>query len=120
VRVRNIQRKLAEAGLDSEVEPARAAALRGELWSDDLWDLVLAVAQSPEVVEKAASTLELSLVARHGLELAQRFNALYHHHPILQEEDSDLRAVRLVAAQVFRRGIHALAGLLGIGLPDRM
>ncbi|HUO87493.1 MAG TPA: arginine--tRNA ligase, partial [Thermoanaerobaculia bacterium] len=88
VRPKNIRRRLAEAGIADEVTEEEAAALPAAAWSDDLWDLVLGVAESPEVVAKAGATLELSLAARHALELAQRFNALYHRHPILQETDA--------------------------------
>jgi arginyl-tRNA synthetase len=120
VRVRNIQRRLKAATLAAKVSANDVAALPAQHWSDDLWDLVLAVAQSAEVVERAASTLELSLVARHALELAQRFNGLYHKHPILQEEDAARRATRLATAQVFLAGLEALAGVLGVPLPERM
>ena len=120
VRVRNIQRRLKAAGRAAAVAPADLAALPAEPWADDLWDLVLAVGQSAEVVEKAASSLELSLIARHALELAQRFNGLYHKHPILQEEDAGLRTARLATAQIFLRGLEGLAGVLGVPLPERM
>jgi arginyl-tRNA synthetase len=120
VRPRNIRRRLAEAGLADEVAPDEAAALPDSAWSDDLWHLVLGVAEAPEVVARAGASLELSLVARHALELAQRFNALYHRHPILQEEDRDLRTARLAAVRVYQRGLEALADLLGIPLPGRM
>jgi arginyl-tRNA synthetase len=90
------------------------------MWSDDLWDMALAVAQIPEVAEKAGDTLELSLLARHALELAQRFNAVYHKHPILQEEDAALRSARLAAAQIFHRGLGELSRLLGISFPEKM
>lgn len=120
VRVQNIQRKLAAAGLPDKVAPEAARALPGDLWTDDLWDMALAVAQIPEVADKAGATLELSLLARHALELAQRFNGIYHKHPILQEEDASVRSVRLAAAQIFRRGLSELAGLLGIPIPEKM
>ncbi len=120
VRVRNIKRKLGEAGLASRVTAAEAAVLPAACWQDDLWDLALGVAQSAEVVERAADTLELSAVARHALDLAQRFNAVYHRHPILQEEDAEIRTARLAAVEVFARGLQALTGLLGVPLPERM
>jgi arginyl-tRNA synthetase len=120
VRARNIGRRLAAAGLEPEVTPAAAAALAPELLSDDLWELVHAVARTGEVVEKAASTLELSLVARHALDLAQAFHALYHHHPVLHEEDAQLRRARLATFQVFARGLRATADLLGVPEPERM
>ena len=78
------------------------------------------MARSAEVVDKAASTLELSLVARHALELAQAFHALYHHHPVLQEPDPELRRARLAVFQAFARGLRALADLLGVPEPERM
>jgi arginyl-tRNA synthetase len=120
VRAKNIGRKLAEAGLAAEVTAEEVAALPPALLGDDLWELAHAVARSDEVVEKAAATLELSLVARHALELAQRFHALYHHHPVLQESDPDLRRARLAAFQIFARGLRQLADLLGLPEPERM
>ena len=120
VRAKNIGRKLEAAGLEFELTADAVAGLPAELWGDDLWELVHAVARAGEVVEKAAATLELSLVARHALDLAQAFHALYHHHPVLHEEDPALRRVRLATFQIFARGLRALADLLGIPEPERM
>ncbi len=120
VRAKNIGRKLAAAGLDREIAPEAVAALDAALWSDDLWELVHAAARTGEVVEKAAATLELSLVARHALELAQQFHALYHHHPVLHEENPELRQVRLAAFAIFARALRAVADLLGLPEPERM
>jgi arginyl-tRNA synthetase len=120
VRAKNIRRKLREAGLADEVTAAELAALPAELWSDDLWDLILEVAQAGDAVEKAAESLELSLIARQALGLAQRFNALYHRHPLLQEKDPQVRAARLAMVQIFRRGLETLGELLGIPQPERM
>jgi len=120
VRAKNIRRKLRAAGLADEVAPAEAARLDPALFEEDLWDLVLAAAQSGEAVERGAAGLELSLIARHALELAQRFNAVYHRHPILQESDEPTRAARLAAVQAFARGLEALGEILGIPVPERM
>jgi len=119
-RVGNIRRRLEEEGLAADISADDAAALPADAWGDDLWDLVLATADSGEVVEKSGETLELSLLARHLLDLAQKFHALYNKHPILREEDATLRAVRLAAFRVFERGAGELAPLLGIPLPERM
>jgi arginyl-tRNA synthetase len=120
VRSRAIERKLAAAGRGGRLDAAAVAGQRADLWSDDLWDLVHAAAQIAETVEKAASSLELSLVARHALDLAQRFNALYHHHPVLHEEDAELAAVRRGAFAVCARALSALCDLLGIPEPEKM
>ncbi len=120
VRVKNIRRKLGAAGLPVEVSAERLAELPTRVWSDDLWDLALAVGQIPDKVRAAGETLELSLVARHALELAQRFNAIYHQHPILHEENPDLRDARLAVTLVFAKGLETLCALLGIPTPERM
>jgi arginyl-tRNA synthetase len=120
VRAANIGRKLEEAGLATEVDGREVASLAEEGWSDDLWELAFAAGQIGDSVERGARTLELSLIARSALELAQRFNAFYHRHPILQEKDPKVRLRRLAAAAVFARALKALMALLGIPVPDRM
>ena len=120
VRARNILKKMSASGLRTRVTAEEIIGVRGEAWDDDLWDLMLTVAQSAEVLERAASTLELSLVARQALELAQKFNAVYHRHPVVQEPDETLRIARLTAVLVFLRGLETLSGVLGIPLPQKM
>ncbi len=120
VRARNILRRLVDAGMASEVDADTVAQLSADLWADDLWDLVLTVAQIPQKTELAGRTLELSILARHALDLAQKFHAIYHRHPIMQEEDESLRQTRLAATIIFLSGLGALSRLLGIPLPDRM
>ena len=120
VRARNIRRRLREEGLPQDVAASRVAGLPDDAWPDDLWDLVLLASQCQEVVERAAATLELSLVARHAVDLAQKFHAIYHRHPILHEQDDDLRDARLAATRIFERSLEALADLLGVPLPERM
>ena len=120
VRALNIKRRVLEAGLPTEVDLQALAALPAEVWADDLWDLILTVALIPQKVEMAGETLELSILARHALELAQQFHAIYHRHPILHETDEDLRAARLATTSIFIRGLEDLTALLGIPLPAKM
>ena len=120
VRAQNILRKLVEADMDTDVDAGGLTSLPDEVWVDDLWDLVLTVALIPQRVEMAADTLELSILARHALELAQKFHAIYHRHPILRETDEQLREARLATTLIFLRGLDTLADLLGIPLPSKM
>jgi len=120
VRAKNIRRRLQQEGIPADVFAEEVAALPAELWSEDLWGLILEVAQTGETVEKATESLELSLIARHALEIAQHFNALYHRNPILQEKDPQVRAARLATVQIFRRGLESLGELLGIPVPEKM
>jgi arginyl-tRNA synthetase len=120
VRAKNIRRRLREEGLADDVSAEEVSRLPAEVFEEDLWDLFLAVAETGELVEKGAESLELSLIARHALGLAQRFNALYHKHPILQEKDEAVRAARLATVQIFRRGLETLGELLGVPIPEKM
>ncbi|HEV2846095.1 MAG TPA: DALR anticodon-binding domain-containing protein [Thermoanaerobaculia bacterium] len=120
VRARNIRRRLQQEGLSADVFSEDVSAVGHEQWSDDMWDLILQVAQTSETVEKATETLELSLIARHALEVAQRFNTFYRTNPILQEKDPQVRAGRLATAQIFRRCLETLSELLGVPVPDKM
>ncbi len=120
VRARNIERKLAASAFTEQISPEAIAALPDGLWSDDLWDLVHSASQVEETVERATSSLELSLIARHAQELAQRFNTVYHHHPVLHEEDAALRLLRRAAFRNFAKAAGALCGLLGIPEPEKM
>lgn len=120
VRAKNIRRRLREARLPDDIQPEDVAALPAEVFGEDLWDLAVTVAETGELVEKGAESLELSLIARHALNIAQRFNALYHKHPILQEKDEALRSARLATVQIFRRGLETLGELLGVPIPEKM
>jgi arginyl-tRNA synthetase len=123
VRARNIRRRLAAAGMADRVTARGVAALPAAHFDGDLWELILEAAQSAELaelVEKAIDALELSLVARQALQLAQRFNTFYRVHPILRESDAELRAARLAAVEIFAGALRPLTDLLGIPIPERM
>ncbi len=120
VRELKIRRKLAAAGMATEVDADTVRGLDADLWADDLWDLALTAAQTAEVVEKAAASLELSMIARQALELAGKFHGVYHRHRVLDEADEKLRQVRMAAIQIFRKSSLALLDLLGIPVPEKM
>ncbi len=122
VRARNIRKKLQAASI-AQPSDQEIAQIPSETWNqhDDLWDLVVTVARIPSVVADAATPpYEISTIARHAVELAQKFNAAYHRHPVLQEADDDLRNLRIAAFQAFERGMSVLSDLLGIELPEQM
>ena len=120
VRVKNIQRRLKEDGVEVDVTPSTIGTCSADTFSDDLWDLVLAAGQISEAAERAADTLELSGIARAAADLAQRFHALYHRHPILREENRELQSVRLASMLCFQRSLERLCDVMGIPTPDRM
>ncbi|HVN30637.1 MAG TPA: arginine--tRNA ligase [Thermoanaerobaculaceae bacterium] len=120
VRANKIFEKLAAQGLAGSTEADASAAAEASI-PDDLWELALACARTPEMVEKAVASLEFSLLAGHARELAQSFHKLYHEHPVLHAEDEASRALRRAVFRVFAATITAiLEELLGIPVPQEM
>ena len=121
VRVQNIFRKMAERGVDpliSDTDLDRLTLTDG--MNDDLWELVRLSASMPSSIRRAVDSLELSIITHDLLEMAQKFNSLYHKYPIMTEADDAERQRRAVCAEVFRRTMVGGLALLGIPVPARM
>jgi arginyl-tRNA synthetase len=130
VRVNGILRKGAEG------DPAVAAANAtnqariesGELdvarflaaADDDLWDLALLAGSLDARVEMALGAQEPAFIARYAFEMAQAFNAFYHKHHILSEEDAEKRAFLLRLTLLVRDQLERALALLGIVAPEKM
>ncbi len=114
VRADNIFRKLADKGIAADAPPETGD------WDDDLWQIALDAASTPDVAERAVDSLELASLARHAFGLAQSFNHFYHRQPILQEADDAVRNRRVAIARIFRMEMSRLLSLLGIPEPGRM
>ena len=125
VRANNIFRKLQERDalsvrdIIAALGPASAEPLAGPE-GDELWDLVFEASRLDEVADQAIRTLELSVLAKYAFGLAQRFNAFYHKHPILNEERRDWRLWRAAAVAYFRDQLTRALGLMGCQVPARM
>jgi arginyl-tRNA synthetase len=121
VRVNNIFRKMQERGLDpmlGRVEIDRVAV--GDELPDEMWEIVRLSAETPAAVRRAAESLELSILTKHAFDLAQKFNTFYHKFPIVNEADPEERQRRALVADIFRRTMLQIFGLLGIPMPERM
>ncbi len=121
VRAAKIFDKLAERRGEGRVDADEAALLAGTAIDDELWDLVLQCARRHEVVAQAVASLEFSLLAQHVHDLAQLFHKLYHGHPVVPEENVQLRRLRRAVFTVFVDEIRVLLeDLLGIPIPTEM
>ena len=107
--------------LDGTADVCIDGTTRSTLHRGDFFgEVSILLSEPPTADVVATSSLELSLIARHALELAQRFNTAYHHHPVLHEEDAALRMLRRGAFRNFAKAAGALCELLGIPEPERM
>ena len=114
-RIRSILRKAAEAG----IAPAAGYDAATPLLPEEI-ELIRLLTEYPATVKAAGDNFAPSIIGAYVYELAKQFNAYYHDHSILREENAAVRALRLqLAAQVARiikRGMR----LLGIDVPERM
>jgi len=74
----------------------------------------------PEIIQEAASNYNPALIANFAYELAKEYNQFYHDYPILKEENSDLRKIRLSLSVFTGNLIKKSMKLLGIEVPERM
>jgi arginyl-tRNA synthetase len=121
VRAANIFRKLGEEGLDAS---SLSAAIETEdmaiLDDAQAWDLVMAAARLPEVVERCRQSLEIAHLAKHAFLLAQAFSSFYRDHNMLHAETPSLQRQRAAVARAFLLTHRSIMGLLGMPEPERM
>ncbi|MBS7609248.1 arginine--tRNA ligase [Candidatus Bathyarchaeota archaeon] len=83
-------------------------------------DLLLRIAQFPELFVRASETLGPHLIADYANDLASAFNAFYDHLPVLRAEPRELRDARLALVKAFQITLRNALSLLGIEAPERM
>ena len=112
-----IQSVLRKAG--DEVRGERLE-VRGEGLSSKELALIQRLVDYPSAVRQAGDEFSPAVIASYAYALACDFNSFYHDHSILNEEDADKRALRLVLAQTVAKVIKKAMALLGIEVPNRM
>ena len=96
---------------------AADAGYRGVLVEPEETDLLKELAAFPDIVARAAETLEPHRVTGYLDGLARLAHAWYHKYRVLGEPEEAARLVLAAAVrQVLANGLH----LLGISAPDRM
>jgi arginyl-tRNA synthetase len=69
------------------------------LTHDAEWELIKTLANYPEIVALAATSMDPSVIATYLYELSKSFSRFYHDCPILHAENPDLAASRLALAK---------------------
>ena len=124
VRANNIFQKLKDRdGLtEADVLATLASIPPDEINADDsdLWGMVLDAARLDDIVEQVVRSLEFSVLAKYAFGLAQLFNAFYHKHPILNEEQVSRKRWRAAGVSYVRSQLTIALDLMGIEVPSRM
>jgi len=116
-RICSILRKLEEQNMTHNIEIGHVSVEL--LVEEQELDLIKALSQYPEVIEKAALNYSVHTVANYLRELAQLFHSYYNAHQV-QIDNENLRNARLnlclAARYVFADGL----ALLGSSAPQEM
>ena len=113
-RIQSVLRKAGEH-IDSLISNLESATL-----SDKELALIQRLVDYPVAVRQAGDEFSPAVIANYAYALACDFNSFYHDHSILNEPDTDKRALRLVLAQTVAKVIKSAMALLGIEVPNRM
>ncbi len=72
------------------------------------------------MVAEAGRTFSPALIANYTYDLVKEYNQFYHDCPILREEDSAVRSLRLAISEATAHTVRTAMSLLGINVPERM
>jgi arginyl-tRNA synthetase len=127
VRLNSIFRKLAdregfgEKELADLVTQGRFSLGRlGEVESRDFWEVVFYAAQFEENVLHSVYSLEFSHLGKFTFNLCQKINTYYHLYSILNEDDPELKRIRILTVHYAREILKKALFLMGIPPPEKM
>jgi arginyl-tRNA synthetase len=115
VRIRSVERKAQDAGIDAGLD-----------WPLDLamdpreQTLLKRIYSYPSVLAEAAQNLSPALVANYFYELVKEYNHFYQQCNIIRETETSRRDFRLALSRFIADHIEDGMKLLGIEMPERM
>lgn len=82
------------------------------------WEVIKLLQAFPQIVQRAATKYEPSVIAKHAIQLSQAFNKYYAHVKIVHDDDQQDARLALVLAvkTVLKEGLR----LLGLKAPEEM
>jgi arginyl-tRNA synthetase len=123
VRAANIFRKSGVTEAEALAQMPSGAVLTGLLAQSEsagLWETWLAVSRLTTLIEQTISSAEPAILTKYAFQLAQQFNNFYHRHHVLNETDTEKKALLLATAAAARREMVRALGYLGIEAPEYM
>ena len=119
-----IQSVLRKADLTSTISQGEGASPLGgdgrEVLDPKELALIQRLTDYPAIVRNAGENFSPAVICNYAYDLACDFNSFYHDLSILNEPDSDKRALRLLLAKNVAKVIQSALSLLGIEVPERM
>jgi arginyl-tRNA synthetase len=100
--------------------PSLGAIDPAVLKEDDEWELIKLIGDFPDILDQAAEGLNPSVLVNYLYEVGRVFSKYYHDHPIVTQENRELRSARVVLAEAVRRTLHRGLDLAVIPFLDIM
>ena len=114
-RIKSVLRKAGESGVElTEIELVDFKPGSKEK------SLLRMLHEYPQIVQQAADGMSPAFIANFVYDLSKEFNQFYHEFPILKEEHTEKRNLRLGLSAFVGNTIQSAMGLLGIAVPERM
>lgn len=82
--------------------------------------LLMTALSLPDVIEEAARLYDPSLIANLCYDITKSYSSWYQDHPILKEENTELREARLAICALCSSTVKTGMSLLGVSMPERM
>ena len=82
--------------------------------------LLITTLSLPEVIEESARLYDPSIVANLCYDITKSYSSWYQDHPILKEENEDLRNARIAICSLCSSVVKTGMSLLGVKMPERM
>ncbi len=83
-------------------------------------DLIMLLAQFPEVFINSAENLKPNTIAEYAILLADKFNSFYNALPVIKAHPKELCEARLALVEAFSIVIRNSLNLIGITAPEKM
>ena len=106
---------------NAQIGDASLLNVNSNVCLDDIEKSLLMTALSlPDIIEEAARLYDPSVVANLCYDITKSYSSWYQDHPILKEEDAELRTARLAICSLCSSAVKTGMSLLGVSMPERM
>ncbi|MCZ2474476.1 arginine--tRNA ligase [Aquirufa ecclesiirivi] len=114
-RICSIRRKAIEKGF-----PLRGETHSKISFAESERELIYLLGTYKTKLAEACESFSPSIIAQYSFDLAKQFNKFYNELTILNEENEEIRTIRLTLSDLTGKTIQHATSLLGIVSPERM
>ena len=119
-RIQSLLNKAAHAGIKPDYELNGTGNNHNIQLLASEKETIKLLSQCPEIYHQAADEMNPALIANYVYEVAKAYNQFYQEVPVLKEENTRLKILRLMLSAFTSNVIRKSLSLLGIDTPDRM